>query len=405
VVILCIRVVRTDHEINGNPSAPSRAALEAANARDLHVVRRLQLRIGRRLQVLRARGVHRGEGCNSFRHYLERQGLGVVEGRQILRMAEAGSLDPRVAPKTEAGSIPARAGAALARVLAAESQPIGEPLVPTRGPGAAPTAPDRQGPADCVQPLAADPVSSDPVTSDARGAETPTSTVANAPAASSPPERDWVEEAERMPTEAFIDAVTEHLARRGATDLTRLTLHVGSETARRWRRTCRLMARSDQREVGDGEVLDRLVKDWLQRHDPRYARATRLRKRRGDAGDRPRTRHVPASVRAEVLERDGDRCCVPLCPDTAYLDFAHLHVRFADGGDATTGNLGRMCHGHNLMQEAGLLRVVPHPTGPIFVDAHGYVLERTRAPMAPRRRLEEFLSELSGKDPPESLSA
>jgi hypothetical protein len=350
----------------GLPATPV-ARLEAANARDLAELRRLQLALGGRLLELRARGAYRTGGCNSFRHYLERQGFGVVEGRLLLRMAEAATLDRRVPAATEAGRIPARSADALAQVLAAEARAAQEAPGETASPAAAPSD----------------------------GAPAEVSSV------------DWVKEAERIPTEEFRDLVTERLAWLGddrhapgwAAGLSRITFYTDPDHARCWRRVRRLVARSLQREVWEGDVLGIVARDYLTRHDPRYRRAQRLRQTKA-RGERPRTRHVPVAVQQEVIERDGDRCCVPLCPDSAFLDFAHLYVRHADGGAATASNLARMCHGHNLMQEAGLLTVHAHPSGPIFVDAHGRVLERSRDPSGPRLRLAEFLAMLSGADPP-----
>jgi hypothetical protein len=358
----------------GATSATAISQLEAANARDLAKLRRLQLDLGTRLHELRARGAYRTGGCNSFRHYLERQGFGVVEGRQLLRMAEAATLDRRVPPATERGRITARSTEALAQVLTAEARAA------------------RVSPGEAGSPGNAGPA--------AVPAGEPCATV------------DWVKEAERIPTEEFRDLVTERLAWLGdaghapgwAAGLCRITFYTDPDHARCWRRVRRLVARSLQREVWEGDVLGIVARDYLTRHDPRYRRVQRLRKTQAGGG-RPRTRHVAVAVQQEVIQRDGDRCCVPLCPDSAYLDFAHLYVRHADGGVATAGNLARMCHGHNLMQEAGLLTVHAHPSGPIFVDARGLVLERSRDPGTPRLRLDEFLATLSGADPPAERSA
>ena len=64
----------------------------------------------------------------------------------------------------------------------------------------------------------------------------------------------------------------------------------------------------------------------------------------------PGSRHIPAAVRREVAERDGDRCAfvgtLGRCTETSGLQFHHRDP-FAMGGPATAANIEMRCASHN----------------------------------------------------------
>jgi 5-methylcytosine-specific restriction endonuclease McrA len=68
---------------------------------------------------------------------------------------------------------------------------------------------------------------------------------------------------------------------------------------------------------------------------------------------RRRGRHIPASVRRAVFERDEGRCTYAdgsgrRCAETHGLEFHHL-VPFAQGGEHTAANLALRCRSHNAL--------------------------------------------------------
>jgi hypothetical protein len=86
-----------------------------------------------------------------------------------------------------------------------------------------------------------------------------------------------------------------------------------------------------------------------------------LEKRKLAAVSRPRaaelsssdSRHVSASVRRQVLARDGGRCAFVgtngRCAERGFLELHHV-VPFAAGGKTTTQNLELRCRAHNAYE-------------------------------------------------------
>ena len=65
---------------------------------------------------------------------------------------------------------------------------------------------------------------------------------------------------------------------------------------------------------------------------------------------RRRSRHVAASVKREVWQRDGGRCAFVgsegRCRESAFLELHHV-IPYADGGKTDTSNLQLRCRAHN----------------------------------------------------------
>jgi hypothetical protein len=78
---------------------------------------------------------------------------------------------------------------------------------------------------------------------------------------------------------------------------------------------------------------------------------------RAAATDGSTGRHIPATVKREVWQRDQGRCrfigTSGPCRETAFLEFHHLEP-FAEGGLATVENIQLRCKAHNLY-EASLI--------------------------------------------------
>jgi hypothetical protein len=98
-----------------------------------------------------------------------------------------------------------------------------------------------------------------------------------------------------------------------------------------------------------GEVVDRALTLLI----------AKLEKEKMAKTDRPkppskpkkRTRHIPADVRRQVWERDGERCAYvgpngERCTATTYLEIEHRDP-FALGGEHTLENLCVLCRAHN----------------------------------------------------------
>lgn len=66
----------------------------------------------------------------------------------------------------------------------------------------------------------------------------------------------------------------------------------------------------------------------------------------------PRSRRIPAAVKAEVRERDKGRCVFvgpdgTVCGSADFIQFDHI-VPWSDGGHSTAENLRLLCRAHNL---------------------------------------------------------
>jgi len=65
------------------------------------------------------------------------------------------------------------------------------------------------------------------------------------------------------------------------------------------------------------------------------------------------SRHVPASVRREVWQRDGGQCAfvgaAGRCTERGFLEFHHLRP-YADGGATVVENLELRCRAHNMYE-------------------------------------------------------
>jgi len=84
------------------------------------------------------------------------------------------------------------------------------------------------------------------------------------------------------------------------------------------------------------------------RRKPRLAKSTRPRA----PSQAPRGRHIPAQVKRQVAERDGEQCAWVgadghRCTETAFLEFDHIRPKALGGSGATTEQVRVLCHRHN----------------------------------------------------------
>jgi hypothetical protein len=115
------------------------------------------------------------------------------------------------------------------------------------------------------------------------------------------------------------------------------------------RRLCALTGSADL-----AAVIDQAVTEKLERLEARrFAKTEKPRQKVEDADMSPSSRHIPASVKRAVLERDGNRCSFvdehgKRCTERTRLEFHHQKT-FARGGGHSPDNISLMCRAHNLL--------------------------------------------------------
>jgi hypothetical protein len=101
-------------------------------------------------------------------------------------------------------------------------------------------------------------------------------------------------------------------------------------------------------------LVEICVTEKLERIEKRrFAKTDKPRKSVADSDTTPTSRYIPAAVRREVRERDGDQCTFvsadgKRCSARGQLEFDHVHV-FGKRGDHSVENLRLRCRAHNLM--------------------------------------------------------
>ena len=100
-------------------------------------------------------------------------------------------------------------------------------------------------------------------------------------------------------------------------------------------------------------VVEAAVTEKLERLEAKRFGMTKIPR---DSVDEPdtsrRSRHLPASVRRRVRQRDGDQCTFALrggarCPERRALEFHHREP-YARGGAHDADNVCLMCRQHNV---------------------------------------------------------
>jgi len=98
-----------------------------------------------------------------------------------------------------------------------------------------------------------------------------------------------------------------------------------------------------------GQLLGRALGQYVKtRRKARLAESTRPRA----PSQAPRGRHIPAEVRRQVAERDGEQCAWVgadghRCTEAAFLEFDHIRPKALGGSGATAEQVRLLCHRHN----------------------------------------------------------
>lgn len=99
-------------------------------------------------------------------------------------------------------------------------------------------------------------------------------------------------------------------------------------------------------------VIEVAVTEKLERLEAkRFGLSRTPRKSLNETDTSPRSRHLRASVRRHVRERDGDQCTFALrsgsrCPERRRLEFHHREP-YGRGGAHDPDNVCLTCHQHN----------------------------------------------------------
>ncbi len=101
-----------------------------------------------------------------------------------------------------------------------------------------------------------------------------------------------------------------------------------------------------------GAVLKRALQCFVREMQRRkFAKVENPRAAKGEGESDGEGRYIPASVKREVSERDGDACGFKgpagnLCDSRYQLEWDHKEP-FASGGKSTTENVRQLCRAHN----------------------------------------------------------
>lgn len=156
---------------------------------------------------------------------------------------------------------------------------------------------------------------------------------------------------------------------------------------------CReLTIQKTQKLLTEGETLEVVCADYVDRYDPErkalralakdaVAEATgpakvAAPKPKGSGADR--SRFTPAAEKHALVLRQGDRCSVEGCEEPL-LEDAHLKP-FRSGGSNGAANKRRDCRKHHDLFDSGELKVVGRPGHEVVVNRAGTVVGHLRGP-------------------------
>ncbi|MFV1958048.1 MAG: hypothetical protein ACC662_01410 [Planctomycetota bacterium] len=150
------------------------------------------------------------------------------------------------------------------------------------------------------------------------------------------------------------------------------TTHLTREAYADFRRARTLASRLARKALTRGQALAFILRDFVHRHDPEERGAGK--RRIGDTSD-PSCRTVPAETIRACIDRYGDRCWVPGCTNEIFLESIHIHPN-RDGGSQEPENIGRGCHRHHVLFDAGKIWIVGLSERglPIFETEDGRIL-------------------------------
>ena len=294
-------------------------------------MRGIQVDLGRDLLELQRLGDFRWAGATTFPIFCEQVGLSPVEGRELTAMAEAAETAPEVVRRVVEAKITPQKAKVVNELLKTPE---------IRAPGEDPIA--------LVQSMCA---------------------------------KDLLNEVARR----------KEAVRLGEPPVG-LTIQVSVKGRDDFRRCQTLVSRSLDRMASEGETLETVAGEYLDRHDPER-KAKRLedndksKASLKDGGsshplpgavDSPRSRHVPAVELRHLLRAAGDRCWVDGCGNEAFLQYAHRRA-FRANGTNSSRNLLRLCRTHHAQFDEGLWRLIPRLDGQVvLIDRRGVRVGRLR---------------------------
>jgi len=99
-----------------------------------------------------------------------------------------------------------------------------------------------------------------------------------------------------------------------------------------------------------GQLLGRALGQYVKTR--RKAKLAESKRPRASKQIAPRGRHIPAEVKRQVAERDGEQCAWVgpdghRCRETSFLEFDHIRPKALGGSGATAGEVRILCHRHN----------------------------------------------------------
>ena len=300
----------------------------AVIARDLGRLRRLQLRVGRRLARVRAKGSFLFDGNASFGEFAERRGLCAGEASILASAAEAAA-DRGARRDLLAGRSCPEKLATVQRVL--------------REPG-------------LVRP-----------------------------------DDDWSRLARELTAPELKSRVNQRLAERATGGpVLPLKAWLSPKGAELFVRCRELTVRRERRPLTEGETIEIVCRDYVVRHDPVEAAKRALAAGRVADATKPAVRGrpgqrrcaMPAAERHALVLRDGDRCMIEKCDERAFVESAH-RVPHRFGGPAVAANTDRICRGHHDRVDSGELKIVGTNGRRVLVDRSGTVVARFRTSLPP----------------------
>jgi hypothetical protein len=303
--------------------------LREALRSDVRSMREVQVRVGRTLLEIQRSDNLLLLGSTSFPIFCEQEGLSPVEARELTALAEAAERAPEIVARV-----------AETRITPQKAALVNEML----------KSPDLQRPGENLLALA-----------------------------ESKCAKDLVNEVKRRREEA----------RLGEPPVS-LTIQVSTHGRDDFRRCQTLVSRSLDRMASEGETLERISDEYLQRHDPER-KARRLEDNdkaslKVGGSEHPlqgavasgRSRHVPTVDTRELLRAAGDRCWVDGCSNEAFLQMAHRRA-FRSNGSNRAGNLLRLCRTHHAQFDEGLWRLIRRLDGEVvLIDRRGVRVGRLR---------------------------
>ena len=96
-----------------------------------------------------------------------------------------------------------------------------------------------------------------------------------------------------------------------------------------------------------------------------------------DTGGVPESRYVPAEVDRAVRARSDDRCVVPFCDATNWVQRSH-RVPHRSGGSREAEQLDLLCDYHHHLYETGAILITGPADAPIITDAYGRNIDERR---------------------------